>query len=704
MTLWPAQKLRLRPTIVLLFVLLTVPVFFAIIAATFISNQAIARADADEMIERFRGETVDSIEGMLGPIKSLIRSAAMVGSQQPDFYSDHRSLKYLLSILLHNDKLLSIYVGLDDGSFRQARRINPAVEVHGKLPPAGVAFAYRWIEPATGSPAVDHYSFLDSEHSPLGTSEEATTYDPRQRSWYRQTAEKRGLVLTDPEVFAALGLVGFTIAAPIYHDGKVVGAAAADLTLDGLSQFLSERKISPGTLSYILDAQGGVLANSAQEKTYSDDGGQVVLRHIVDLDNPLPALAFGMRPRDGDKSYSFSHDGREYIASCVALPSRFGKQWRLFTITPLDDFAAAFEHNNKLLLFWGLGAVAVEILIIYLLSAVISRPLERLALKVARIEDLDRRDTPSLSSPIAELSILSRAIDTLGATVKAFAAFVPVGLVKQLLSSDQKLQLGGHSQFLTVFFSDLEAFSTLCEELPTQEVMTRMSAYLETVTRAVNNEGGTIDKFLGDGVMAFWGAPAQLDDHAWRACLAALRVRQGMAVLNERWQREDLKPLNLRIGIHSDAVLVGNIGCDERMGYTVLGDGVNIASRIEEINKEYGTRICISHSVYKEAGERLCVRPIDDVAIKGRRGKIPIYELMGAYGAGPELEPDDETRKLCRLTLRAHDALVEGDFALARRRYREVIAEFADDTVSRELLRRLDSAEAVRRLTISIAD
>ena len=148
-----------------------------------------------------------------------------------------------------------------------------------------------------------------------------------------------------------------------------------------------------------------------------------------------------------------------------------------------------------------------------------------------------------------------------------------------------------------------------------------MSAYLELVTKTVNQEHGTIDKFVGDGVMAFWGAPALLEDHAWRACVAALRIQRGMDALNERWLADGLKPLNIRIGIHSDAVLVGNIGSKERMSYTVMGDGVNIAARLEGINKEFKTRVCISHAVFKEAGERLCVRPIDEVTVKGRRCK-----------------------------------------------------------------------------------
>lgn len=155
-----ARKLRLRPSIVALFVLLTVPVFFTSVAVTYLSNEEIARANADALIERFRTDAIDSIQSMLNPIKSLVRSAAMVGSLQPDFYSDNRSLKYLFSMLLHSDTLVSVYVGTADGSFRQARRINPAVKVQDKLPPAGAKYAYRWIEPPGGSTPTDHYSSL----------------------------------------------------------------------------------------------------------------------------------------------------------------------------------------------------------------------------------------------------------------------------------------------------------------------------------------------------------------------------------------------------------------------------------------------------------------------------------------------------------------------------------------------------------------
>ena len=699
-----ARKLRLRPSILVLFVLLTVPVFFTIIAVTYLSNDTIARSNAEELVERFRIDAVEDIRNVFDPIKSLVRSAAVVGDEQRDFYSDNRSLRYLLSILLHNERIVSVYAGMADGSFRQARRIDPTVEIQGKPPPEGVKYAYRWIEPPKASTPVDRYAFLDANEKELARSDQATSYDPRTRFWYRLTAREDSLVITDPDVFAALGLIGFTVAAPFHAGGKVVGIAAIDLTLDGLSEYLAERKISPGTLSYILDQQGRVIANSERAKTYTNENGQVELQHITSLGNELPAIAFSSRPRQNETLFSFAHAGQRYVASLSTLPPQFGKRWQLFIVTPLRDFTSTLERNNNRLLIFGLIAIALQILVIYFLSTVISSPLEKLALKVAKIQEFSSENLPPLESPIREVAILSRAIDTLDTAIKSFAAFVPVSLVKQLLESDQKLELGGHSRFLTIFFSDLEAFSTLSEEIPAQDLLLRVSAYLEIVTEIVNEEAGTIDKFIGDGVMAFWGAPALLEDHAWHACVAALRIQHGMKVMNDRWNEQELKPLNIRIGIHSDAVLVGNLGSKERMGYTVIGDGVNVASRLEGINKEFGTRICISNSVFKEAGERLCVRPIDDVTVKGRRAKIPIYELLGVFGVDPQFEPDPRTVRLCKLTRLAYEALAREEFALALERYHAVLAEFPDDTVALELVRRLAAMSSARRVQRQASD
>ena len=156
------NNLRLKPSILTACFFLTVPVFFTIIAVTSFSNDNIARTSARELVERFRIDALESIEDDFNPLKSLIGSAAALGDQDPAFYLDNRCLKYLFSILMHSQKIVSVYVGLSDGALRLARRVDPASMIQGKLPPQGAAYAYRWLVPKAGSPSVDHYVFLDA--------------------------------------------------------------------------------------------------------------------------------------------------------------------------------------------------------------------------------------------------------------------------------------------------------------------------------------------------------------------------------------------------------------------------------------------------------------------------------------------------------------------------------------------------------------
>ena len=168
--------------------------------------------------------------------------------------------------------------------------------------------------------------------------------------------------------------------------------------------------------------------------------------------------------------------------------------------------------------------------------------------------------------------------------------FVPVGLVRRLIDSGKPLQPGVEQRFMTVLFSDVEGFTTLAEQLAPHELTEQTSRYFENVTGAVAEEQGTIDKFIGDSVMAFWGAPAELEDHAFHACCAALRARHRMARLSAEWMATGRKPMRVRIGVHCGDVVVGNVGSPQRLSYTVMGDGVNIASRLEGLNKQFGRR------------------------------------------------------------------------------------------------------------------
>src|SRR5262249_29698966 len=159
----------------------------------------------------------------------------------------------------------------------------------------------------------------------------------------------------------------------------------------------------------------------------------------------------------------------------------------------------------------------------------------------------------------------------------------------------------------------------LSEQMAPNDLLAQLSAYFEVVSNAIAEESGTVDKFIGDGVMAFWGAPVHHDDHVLRGCRGAMRAARRMELLNAEWSKQGRPPLCLRVGLHCAEVLVGNVGSTERLSYTVMGDGVNVAARLEGTNKIFGTTICISDSVFEAVGPDIVARPIRKVQVKGRK-------------------------------------------------------------------------------------
>ena len=278
--------------------------------------------------------------------------------------------------------------------------------------------------------------------------------------------------------------------------------------------------------------------------------------------------------------------------------------------------------------------------------------------------------------------ILSESIVAAAQGLRSFQKYIPAELVRQLMSSGKPIEIGGESRYLTILFSDLKDFSTLSENTPSRELLLRVSSYFEIFINAIKEEGGYVDKFIGDSVMAFWGAPLPEHHHAYHACVAAVKSQRRMKFLNENLIKDEKPPLTVRIGLHSDAVLVGNVGSPEKLSYTVMGDGVNIASRLEGINKDYDTRICVSHSLFKEAGERLWVRPIDMISVKGRKGELLIYELMGIKDGNEETQISHREQLLCKATEKAFQLYTLKNYADARYAYQAIAQEF-DDNLSK---------------------
>ncbi len=273
---------------------------------------------------------------------------------------------------------------------------------------------------------------------------------------------------------------------------------------------------------------------------------------------------------------------------------------------------------------------------------------------------------------------------------RMFGQYMSETVIDHLLEHPEKLKLGGERRRVTLFFSDLAGFTTLSERLEAEAVVALLNDYLSRMTEIILSEAGTVDKFEGDAIMAFWGAPLDQEDQALRACRAALRQTEALGELNRRFADLGLPLLTIRIGLHTGEAVVGNLGSVKRFDYTVIGDTVNLASRLEGLNKFYGTTIMASEATAAACGEAVEFRELDLVAVKGREAPVRVLEVLALKG---ELAPELASRR--REFALGLDLYRQGNFAQAGPQFAAVLTAAPEDGPSRTFLGRCQAlAEA----------
>jgi len=212
---------------------------------------------------------------------------------------------------------------------------------------------------------------------------------------------------------------------------------------------------------------------------------------------------------------------------------------------------------------------------------------------------------------------------------QTFSRFVSKDVVDELLKNPDNLQLGGSKREITIFFSDVRGFTTISEALGPEELVKLLNEYLSAMTEIIIEYKGTIDKYMGDAIMAFWGAPVPLEDHAYYACVASLAQLEHLKVLQAMWKERKVPVIDIGLGLNSGHAVVGNMGSSHRMEYTCMGDTINLGSRLEGSNKMYGTNIIISEYTYEKVKDKVVARELDLVRVKGKTQPVRIYELIG---------------------------------------------------------------------------
>src|SRR6266404_9064603 len=474
---------------------------------------------------------------------------------------------------------------------------------------------------------INRYEFVGNDLRLKASWFEETEYSMTEQEWFRVAKE------TNDEYWSTLTThprgeqLAAAFSAPIEIDRKPAGVIAIIIELTRVSNFLSQLTVGKSAGAFILERDGKVVASP------DPDASELV---ALKTDHPLfPVAVDAIRnagsayePGEGQPfNTTVRRDGKAYQA--VITPISF-PGWSLVTVVPESEFLGPVQMTIRNLLI-GLAVLIVfaGILSAWLAQRLIAAPLIKVVGEIRHVERFDLDKVERHPSRLTEIENLSGAIGDMAQGLAAFRKYIPADLVKRLISDGNGARLGGAVKAMSVMFIDLAGFTGMSERLG-DRIIPLLSRYFDSVSLQIQNQNGTIDKFIGDAVMAFWGAPSPNPDHAVDCCRAALACRRAVeeaGLVDDRGER-----VRIRIGINSGDMLVGNIGSEVRLNYTVIGDAVNIASRLESTNKVYGSTIIIGPETRKLAGDRIVVRELDRLAVYGRAGGLQIYELLGMSG------------------------------------------------------------------------
>ncbi|WP_256809143.1 adenylate/guanylate cyclase domain-containing protein [Bradyrhizobium sp. Bra64] len=475
-----------------------------------------------------------------------------------------------------------------------------------------------------GQRRVDEYDVVPGDIEFANRRFEPTDFRVAERAWF-----KTGLAAEEPQWFKVMDhptgerpSIAFAGPIDVYQERQGVLAIVIEYTR--LARFLAQLEVGRTGTAFIIDSSGELVAAPDRD---ADE------LHAAKSDTrllPLAQMAHAKAGEDGRKEAwrsRLTSAGGAYEVALTPLPF---PGWSLATVIPEAEFLGPVETTlHRLILGLAVGAVLAALASAWLARSVIAAPLSRVVGELRHVEAFALEQVRRHPSRLKEIASLSGAIAEMAAGLSAFRKFIPADLVRALLRQGVEARPGGSIQELSVMFVDIAGFTGLSERLG-DRVVPLLSRYLDLASEAVVANGGTIDKFIGDAVMAFWGAPQPQADHALRCCRAALGCRSAIAASG---LADDLgQPLQIRIGINSGRMLVGNIGSELRLNYTVIGDAVNVASRLEGANKSYGTQILIGEATERLARGAIIAREIDSIAVYGREEGFPVYELIGLAG------------------------------------------------------------------------
>ncbi|MBS0352229.1 MAG: hypothetical protein JSR33_13795 [Proteobacteria bacterium] len=673
----------LRIDILTLFISLITIAFILVISYSYYQNyQAI--------LNYSRGTMERNSTAIMGDINDLQKRAIGILQDSVGLFIDNRTISiqdrqvqlYLLNSLKINSDFSSIFIAFSDGRRITVKRASAYSQTHfiaqpAKLLPQNTIYSVNLLDPKQNPPETWYYT--DSAFRVIAqNTAPLASYLVKDRPWYRGALTTRNIFWTEPYYFANTQDLGLTAIKPIYNSqNQLMAMIGVDISFLQLSSFVMQEKIGKYGQTFIIDAQDQIVAPTSQKMATSKISATVVQR-AVNLYN-----------QKKQNNFSFVYKHARYLSYVGVLPAIFDKHWLIVTIVPFANLYSGLITTQLKIILISLLILLFAILIIIYFSKRISNPINELSQEIDKVTNLYLSSKHRVNSSIVEIRRIDASVAAMRSAMRSFSRYVPKEVVKQLLALGKDITLHVDKKKITVFFSDIQDFTAIVETHSLKTLMPLLNEYFDGLSKIILENNGTIDKYIGDSIMAFWGAPLDDPQHAISACKTALFCQAFLQDLNQTRIRKNQPVFYTRFGLSSGSVVVGNIGTTERMNYTVLGDIVNIAARLQVTNKIYQTHILIGDGVFHHIDGLFLTRPLDTVAVKGKKKTIKIYELVALQGADPKIGANQNQKELCRLFTEAYDFFVQGNLQQAKIIFERIITLYPDDLPTKLYLERL---------------
>ncbi len=505
------------------------------------------------------------------------------------------------------------------------------------------------------APQITGVAFVSDDLHAVRAGREAGVYDAGSGSWIdrpevrlalRNAPSLAGFEWGDVLYFERLGNSYITLRNPVRRGGRFSGVVVAIVSISELSNFLAATTPPLGGRVFVLRGRDEVIAHPAMTGASRGLSPAKPLPRLDEVGDPVLAAMWQQPVDTADEIFAGSSvasriidttgDAYDFdnahiflyreIGSYGPVPWLVGIYFRLSDVNqPLLRLVFAAGVGGAILL----GALVIALL----LGRSLAAPIRRLAVAADAIRDLRVDEVPPLKDSLyRELHRATRAYNAMLVGLRWFETYVPRALVLKLMRQEQA-ELAFEERFVTVLFTDIAGFSEITDRLPAPQLAEFLNRHFGMLTGCIEAEEGTIDKYIGDSVMAFWGAPFLQPDHAQRACRAARAIAETLRADNERRLEKGLRPVRLRIGIATGAVVVGNVGAPGRINYTLIGDTVNIAQRLEQLAKTFdlGSEeaiILISDDTAKALGGDIITEPLGSQELRGLAKPLDVYRIF----------------------------------------------------------------------------